>query len=75
MDHAEKLKVQIDYLMAIEVRNWARRNLHIEVGMSDIVCAKMVGGLADLLVERLKDKFPIDGCESIDVQALLKEAL
>lgn len=60
MSHEEKLMVQIDSLMAIEVRNWMRRALNLEVRLGDIGRAKTVGGLTELLYGRLKAKSPVD---------------
>lgn len=53
------LKMAIDSLMAIEVKNWIRRNLGLEVSLADISKAHTVGELAALAVERLKVKFNV----------------
>lgn len=49
----------IDSLMAIEVKNWLRRNLAIEVTLTEISKARTVAGLAALSIERWKIKFKV----------------
>ncbi|KAJ5762471.1 polyketide synthase [Penicillium nucicola] len=53
------LNIVIDSLMMIEIRNWTRRNISIEVSLADVSKAHTVGGLAGLVIERLKMKFNV----------------
>ncbi|PYI03858.1 putative polyketide synthase [Aspergillus sclerotiicarbonarius CBS 121057] len=69
LDDAQKLDIVIDSLTSIEIKSWVRRNLGIEVSMSDISKSKTVGGLAQLAVERLKahfkEKMDTDGAHGV----------
>lgn len=60
-----ELSLTIDSLMAIEVRNWLRRNLGLEMAMAEISKARTVGSLISLTIERLKAKYNV--AESQDV--------
>lgn len=49
--------VALDSLMSIEIKNWARTKLAIEISLRDISEAATIGGLTKLTVEKLKLKY------------------
>lgn len=49
--------IAIDSLMTIEIRNWFRRNLGLEVSVIDITNAGTVGGLSKVTIKALRDKY------------------
>lgn len=49
----------IDSLMAIELRNWLRRNVGVEVPMAEMSKARTVGRLSSLTIEHLKVKHSV----------------
>ncbi|KAF9882858.1 hypothetical protein FE257_004944 [Aspergillus nanangensis] len=53
MDMQEKLQMQIDSLMSIEIRYWIRCNMQLDVSLPDIANARTFGGLLDLMMDRL----------------------
>lgn len=57
IDAEERLQMQIDSLMSIEIRSWVRCNIQLDVSLSDISKAKTFGGLLDLIMERLEAKY------------------
>ncbi|GMF67108.1 unnamed protein product [Aspergillus oryzae] len=57
IDAEERLQMQIDSLMSIEIRSWVRCNIQLDVSLPDISKAKTFGGLLDLIMERLKAKY------------------
>ncbi|KAE8316703.1 hypothetical protein BDV41DRAFT_527856 [Aspergillus transmontanensis] len=63
MDDEAKMNLVIDSLMAIEVRNWIRRNLQVEVGLPEISKARTAGGLINLIIAHLKVRFHISDTE------------
>lgn len=50
----------IDSLMSIEIRNWTRRRMNIDVSLPEISRAGTVGGLSLLAVEKLKAKYMLE---------------
>lgn len=57
MTDEEVSGVAIDSLLSIEIRNWARRKLAIDIALTEISRAATIGGLAKLTVEKLKLKY------------------
>lgn len=57
MTDEEIAGVAIDSLISIEIRNWARRKLAIDIALTEISKAATIGGLAKLTVEKLKVKY------------------
>ncbi|KAE8135591.1 hypothetical protein BDV38DRAFT_294606 [Aspergillus pseudotamarii] len=49
--------ITIDSLMSIEIRNWTRRRLHVDVAIPEISKAGTVGRLGTLVVEKMKAKY------------------
>ncbi|KAF5856523.1 hypothetical protein ETB97_007254 [Aspergillus alliaceus] len=43
MDDEARLALSIDSLMAIEVKNWVRRNLQIDISLTEISKARTIG--------------------------------
>jgi hypothetical protein len=65
MTNEEIANSPIDSLMSIEIRNWTRRRMNIDVSLPEISKAGTVGGLSKLAVEKLKAKYiPQDTKES-----------
>ncbi|KAE8401952.1 putative polyketide synthase [Aspergillus pseudonomiae] len=63
MDDEAKTSLAIDSLMAIEVRNWIRRNLQIEISLPEISRARTAGGLIDMTLTRLKMRYQVSDTE------------
>jgi acyl carrier protein len=61
MDDAETSTIVIDSLMSIEIRNWFRRKLNMEITLTEISKAGTVGGLAKLTIETLRHKYADTG--------------
>ncbi|EGE05508.1 fatty acid synthase S-acetyltransferase [Trichophyton equinum CBS 127.97] len=61
MDDDELAGVNIDSLMAIEMRNWIRRNMGLEVSLAEIGKAGVVGNLAETIQESMKVKYGVTG--------------
>ncbi|KAE8143385.1 putative polyketide synthase [Aspergillus pseudotamarii] len=59
IDDQAEVNVAIDSLMAIELRNWIRRNLQVEVGLPEISKARTARGLINLIAARLKVRFGV----------------
>ncbi|KAF7631618.1 hypothetical protein AFLA_012472 [Aspergillus flavus NRRL3357] len=57
MTDEEINNITIDSLMSIEIRNWTRRRLHVDVAIPEISKAGTVGRLGTLVVEKLKAKY------------------
>lgn len=53
----EVANVPIDSLMAIEIRNWFRRKLGIEITLTEISKAGNVGGLTKVTIATLKGRY------------------
>ncbi|OGM49399.1 polyketide synthase [Aspergillus bombycis] len=59
MTDEEIRNIKVDSLMSIEIRNWTRRRLNVDVAIPEISKAGTVGRLGTLVVEKLKTKhFP-----------------
>lgn len=56
-DSQEAGEIQIDSLMTIEIRNWLRKSLSVDIPTIQIAKAKNVRGLALLTIELLKKKY------------------
>ncbi|KNG88285.1 hypothetical protein ANOM_002507 [Aspergillus nomiae NRRL 13137] len=63
MDDEAKTSLAIDSLMAIEVRNWIRRNLQVEISLPEISRARTAGGLIDMTLTRLKMRYQVSDTE------------
>ena len=50
----EMSAIVIDSLISIEIRNWFRRKLPLEITLTEISCAGNVGALSELTVAKLK---------------------
>ncbi|KAM5491840.1 Mycolipanoate synthase [Microsporum canis] len=61
MDDDELAKVAIDSLTAIEIRNWVRRNMGLEVSLVEIGKAGAIGKLAVTVHELMMAKYGING--------------
>ena len=57
LDEEEKEAIIIDSLMAIEIKNWVRRAMKVEVTLKEIGTASKVGGLSDLVLKYMKVKY------------------
>jgi hypothetical protein len=57
MTDEEVSDVIIDSLVAIEIRNWFRRNLCLEITLTEIGRAGNVGALGKLTVAAMKAKY------------------
>ncbi|GMF79844.1 unnamed protein product [Aspergillus oryzae] len=57
MTDEEINNITIDSLMSIEIRNWTRRRLHVDVAIPEISKAGTVGRLGTLVVEKMKAKY------------------
>lgn len=57
MTDEELAGIVIDSLISIEIRNWFRRKMSLEVTLTDIARAVDVGALSKLTVARLKAKY------------------
>ncbi|KAL3474867.1 KR domain-containing protein [Aspergillus californicus] len=60
MTEAEVEDFVVDSLMAIEMRNWARRKLSVEISLAEITRAGTVKGLGTLFYEKMKAKYVLD---------------
>ncbi|KAL3476656.1 fatty acid synthase S-acetyltransferase [Aspergillus californicus] len=49
-------EIPIDSLMAIEIRNWLRKSINVDVPTMKIAKAKNIGGLSKLVIETIKLK-------------------
>lgn len=56
LQNSDKLQFPIDSLMSIEIRNWIRHHVELEISLPDISKAKTIDGLVQLVVERLRKK-------------------
>lgn len=54
MDVQERLQMQVDSFMFVEIRNWVRCNMQIDVTLTEFAKAKTFGLLLDVVLERLK---------------------
>ncbi|EZF22032.1 hypothetical protein H112_05022 [Trichophyton rubrum D6] len=61
MDEDELAGVNIDSLMAIEMRNWIRRNMGLEISLVEIGKAGVVGNLAEIVHGLMKVKYGVTG--------------
>jgi acyl carrier protein len=54
----EEIKgIAIDSMMSIEIRTWCRRGLGVEVSVTEISKAETAGGLGNLLIAKLGEKY------------------
>ncbi|KAM5436381.1 Mycolipanoate synthase [Microsporum ferrugineum] len=61
MDDDELANVAIDSLTAIEIRNWVRRNMGLEVSLVEIGKAGAIGKLAVTVHELMMAKYGVNG--------------
>ncbi|CAI7578745.1 unnamed protein product [Penicillium pancosmium] len=54
-------EITIDSLMTIEIRNWLRKKIGVDVPSLQITKSRNVGGLALLVIKVLKEKYSEDG--------------
>ena len=57
MSDEDMANMTIDSLMAIEIRNWVRRKLAVEITMAEMSKAGTVGNLGKLTTEKLRAKY------------------
>ncbi|KAE8154264.1 hypothetical protein BDV25DRAFT_126571 [Aspergillus avenaceus] len=57
MNEEQILSIVIESLVMVEVRNFLRRHLHLELGLTDISKAETVGGLCTATINALRLKF------------------
>lgn len=66
MSHSEELddeqtsRLNIDSLMAIEMRGWARRNLGLELSLAAITKAGTIGRLGAVVIDQLRAKYCVE---------------
>ncbi|RAH67812.1 type I polyketide synthase [Aspergillus aculeatinus CBS 121060] len=67
-ENDDMANIAIDSLMSIEIRNWFRRQLGMEISLTEISKAGTVGGLSRVCVATLKERYsvPIKDTESIE---------
>ncbi|KAK1139769.1 Type I Iterative Polyketide synthase (PKS) [Aspergillus melleus] len=53
LDNEALAKMQIDSLMTIELKNWFKRHLGLEVSIGDVAAAGTIGGLEDVVIQAL----------------------
>jgi hypothetical protein len=53
---AEVLSIPIDSLMTVEIRNWGRRFLNMELSLVAINKAGTIEGLGELVIESMRSK-------------------
>lgn len=63
MSDEDMASMAIDSLMSIEIRNWIRRKMSVEVSMADISKAGTVGNLGKLITEKLRAKYFPEGTD------------
>ncbi|EFE33181.1 uncharacterized protein ARB_07933 [Trichophyton benhamiae CBS 112371] len=61
MDEDELAGVNIDSLTVIEMRNWFRRNMGLEISLAEIGKAGVVGNLAETIHGLMKVKYGLTG--------------
>ena len=49
--------IDVDSLVAIEIRNWWKQNFGIEVSVPELMSGGSIGQLGELAARRLKEKF------------------
>ncbi|KAJ5578021.1 uncharacterized protein N7459_006985 [Penicillium hispanicum] len=57
MDYAQVASLHIDSLMTVEIRNWARRHLDMDLSLVAISKAGTIGGLGKLVLSVLRSKY------------------
>jgi acyl carrier protein len=60
-ENDDMASIPIDSLMSIEIRNWFRRQLGMEISLTEISKAGTVGGLSRLCVTTLKERYAVSG--------------
>lgn len=56
LEFAEVLSIPIDSLMTVEIRNWSRRFLNLELSLIAISKASTIEGLGELVIESMRSK-------------------
>lgn len=57
LDYAQVAAMHIDSLMTVEIRNWSRRYLDLDVPLTSIVKAGTIEGLGKLIINVLRSKY------------------
>lgn len=57
MDYAQVAALHIDSLMTVEIRNWARRHLDLDLSLIAISKAGTIGGLGNLIISVFRSKY------------------
>ncbi|OJJ99176.1 hypothetical protein ASPACDRAFT_1870238 [Aspergillus aculeatus ATCC 16872] len=70
-ENEDMATIPIDSLMSIEIRNWFRRQLGMEISLTEISKAGTVGGLSRVCVATLKERYAV---LSKDTDAVEKES-
>lgn len=63
MSDEDMANMAIDSLMSIEIRNWIRRKMSIEISMAELSKAGTVGNLGKLVTEKLRAKYFPEGTD------------
>ncbi|KAJ5748316.1 ketoacyl-synt-domain-containing protein [Penicillium nucicola] len=58
-ENDDMASIPIDSLMSIEIRNWFRRQLGMEISLTEISKAGTVGGLSQLCVATLNERYAV----------------
>jgi hypothetical protein len=56
-DPKQVAAMQIDSLMTLEIRNWCRRYVDLELSLIDITRAGTIEGLGDLILATMQAKY------------------
>ncbi|KAL2869714.1 ketoreductase domain-containing protein [Aspergillus lucknowensis] len=65
MSDEEVAGIAIDSMMAIEVKDWVRGNMNMDIGMDQTSRARNVGELAAVTVERLREKYGVHSMNAV----------
>ncbi|PYI34570.1 ketoacyl-synt-domain-containing protein [Aspergillus indologenus CBS 114.80] len=70
-ENDDMASIPIDSLMSIEIRNWFRRQLGVEISLTEISKAGTVGGLSRVCVATLKERYAAlsKGTEAVEKES------